>query len=147
MVFSRKLKKLSHQKISFNNAPLVHASWQRHLGMFLDESLSFSYHIKKKMCKAIKGICIIKKLSKALPRHASITICKSFVRPHLDYGDIIYDQPNKESLNQKIERMQYNAALSITGAIKGTRQIKLYNQLGFKSLKFRRWFQKLCTFY
>ena len=43
--------------------------------------------------------------------------------------------------------MQYNAALSIIGAIKGTPQIKLYNQLGFKSLKFRRWFQKLCTFY
>ena len=99
------------------------------------------------MCRAIKGIFIIKKFSKTLPRHAPITICKSFVRPHLDYGDIIYDQPNKESLNQKIERMQYNAALSIIGAIKGTPQIKLYNQLGFKSLKFRRWFQKLCTFY
>ena len=68
------------------------------------------------------------------------------MRPHLDYGDIIYDQPNKESLNQKIERIQYNAALAITGAIKGTYQKRLYNQLGLESLKFRRWFRKLCTF-
>ena len=76
------------------------------------------------MSKAKKGIGIIRKLNKALPQHSLITIYKSFVRPHLDYGDIIYDQPNKESLNQKIERIQYNAALAI-----------------------RRWFRKLCTFY
>ena len=50
------------------------------------------------------------------------------MRPHLDYGDIIYDQPNKESLNQKIERIQYNAALAITGAIKGTYQSRLYSE-------------------
>ena len=49
----------------------------------------------------MKGIGIIKKLSKTLPWHALITIYKSFVRPHLDYGDIIYDQPNNESLKLK----------------------------------------------
>ena len=49
----------------------------------------------------MKGIGIFKKLSKTLPWHALITIYKSFVRPHLDYGDIIYDQPNNESLKWK----------------------------------------------
>ena len=44
------------------------------------------------------------------------------MRPHPGYSDIIYDQPNKENLNQKIERIQYNATLAITGAIKGTYQ-------------------------
>ena len=95
----------------------------------------------------MKGIGIIKKLSKKLPWYTLITICKSFVRLHLDYGDIIYDQPNNESLIQKIDRIQYNAALAITGAIKGTSQSKLCNELGFESLKFRCWFWKLCTFY
>ena len=66
----------------------------------------------------MKGISIIKKLSKILPGHALITIYKSFVRSHLNCGDISYDQPNNESLNQKIERIQYNAALAITGAIR-----------------------------
>ena len=46
-----------------------------------------------------------------------------------------------------IERVQYNAALAITGAIKETSQIKLYKELGFESLKFRRWFRRLCFFY
>ena len=62
--------------------------------MYLDETLNFNLHIKEKMSKALKGIGIIKKLSKSLLQHSLITIYKSFVRPHLDYGDIIYDQPN-----------------------------------------------------
>ena len=49
--------------------------------------------------------------------------------------------------HKKIERIQYKAALAITGAIKETSQSKLYSELGFESLKFRRWFRKLCTFF
>ena len=67
----------------------------------------------------MKGIGIIRKLNKSLPQHSLITIYKSFVRPYLDYGDTFYDQPSKESLNQKIEG-QYTAALVIISAIKGT---------------------------
>ena len=39
----------------------------------------------------MKGIGIIRKFNKALPQHSLIIILKSFVRLHLDYGDIIYD--------------------------------------------------------
>ena len=96
----------------------------------------------------MKGIDIIRNLNKALLQHSLITIIyKSFVKPHLDCCDTIYDQPNKESLNRKTERIQYNAALAITSAIKGTYQSKLYNELGLESLKYRRWFRKMCTFY
>ena len=109
-------------------------------------SLNFNYHIREKMPKAMKEIGIIKKLSKVLPQHSLVAIYKSFVRPHLDYGDITYDQPNNESFNQKIERIQYNAALAITGAIRGTSQKKLYDELGFESLRFWRCFRKLCIF-
>ena len=95
----------------------------------------------------MKGIGIIKKLSNVLPRKSLITIYKSFVRPRLDYSDLIHDQPNDKSFRQQIESVQYNASLAITGAIKGTSRIKLYNETGLESLKFRRWFRKLCTFY
>ena len=47
----------------------------------------------------------------------------------------------------QIESVQYNAALAITGAIKSTSQMKLYNQLGLESLKFRFWCRKLCLFF
>ena len=67
------------------------------------------------MSKAMKGIVIIKKLNKALPQHFRITILKSFVRLHLDYADIIYDQPIRKVSIKKMERIQYNAALAIKG--------------------------------
>ena len=69
------------------------------------------------MFKAIKGIGIVRKVNKAVPQNSLITIYKSIVRSHLGYDDIIYYEPNKENLNQKIEGIQYNATLAITGAI------------------------------
>ena len=140
VIFSRKSKKTDHPADYFYDAPVEKTSCQKHLGMHLDEKLSFNTHIKDKIAKANKGIGIIRKLSYFLPRESLITIYKSFVRPHIDYGDIIYDQPNNKQFCNMIERVQYNAALAITGAIKGTSQQKIYNELGFESLCFRRWF-------
>ena len=76
-----------------------------------------------------------------------LTIYKSFVRPHLEYGDIIYDQPQNASFCNKLESTQYNAALAITVVIRGTSKTKLYKELGLGFLKSRRWFRRLCTFY
>ena len=61
-----KLNKSSHPKIFFNNAPVFCANWQKYLGKSLDETLNFNLYIKEKMSKAMKGIGIIKKLSKTL---------------------------------------------------------------------------------
>ena len=43
--------------------------------------------------------------------------------------------------------MQYNAALAITGAIKGTSKERIYRELGFESLADRRWFRSMFTFW
>ena len=91
----------------------------------VDEKLNFKNHVKEKIIKAIKDIGVIKKLSGTLPRDTLLTIYKSFVKPHLDYGDIIHDQPQNESFCNKLKSLQYNTALTITGAIQGTSKIKL----------------------
>ena len=48
---------------------------------------------------------------------------------------------------QKLESIQYNAALAITGAIRGSSREKRYQELGLESLKQQRWFRKLCYFF
>ena len=65
----------------------------------------------------------------------------------IDYGDIIYDQPQNESFCDKTESVQYKAVLAITGAIQGTSRDKLYQELGLESLKARRWYKRLCCMY
>ena len=122
---------------------------QKHLGIYLDENLDFSAHLKEKISKANRSIGIIKKVEMKkklkLPKNALLTIYKSFVRSYLDYGDIVCNQPTNDSLCKKLESVQYNAALAITGAIKGTSRVKLYKELGLDSLKLRRKLRHLCT--
>ena len=70
---------------------MIQNSNQQHLGIHLDEKLNFILHVKKKNSKANKGVGVTKNLNNTLPRKALLTLYKSFVRPHLDYGDILYD--------------------------------------------------------
>ena len=147
IIFSRKKIVTSHPSLYFNNAQIQRQSVQKLLGLFLDEKLSFLEHIDVKIKKATVGIYLMRKLNLLLPRSSLLTICKCFIRPHLDYRDVIYDQPNLSSLANKIESVQYNAALAITGAIRGTSKAKLYQELGFESLKDRGWFRRLCFLY
>ena len=89
----------------------------------------------------------MRKLNLSLPRSSLLTVCKCFISSYLDYGDVIYDQPNISSLANKIESVQYNVALAITGAIRVISKEKLYQDLGFESLKDRRRLRRLCYLY
>ena len=139
IVFSPKTHKISHPKVNFINSPIVQSTYQKHFGLYLDEKLNLSHHINEKISKGYRGIGVIKKLQNNLPRQSSLTIFKSFIRPHLDYGDVVYDQPRNEAFCSKLGSIQYNAALAITGSIHGTSKTKLY----VESLKARRC--KVCT--
>ena len=78
----------------------------------------------------MNGIGLIKKLQSILPRTSLLTIYKLFIRPHLDCGDVAYDHPSNDAFSNKLETVQYNTALGITGAIKGISREKLYQELG-----------------
>ena len=129
-----------HPQVFFNEVPIERSVSQKHLGLHLDQKLDFRKQIVEKISKTHKGISFIKNFYNILPRNTLLTIYKSFVRPHLDYGDIVYDQRNNQSFSNKV------VVLAITNSIKGTSGRKLYNKLGMESLSFRRWFRRLCTF-
>ena len=147
VIFSRKRSLVSHPSLTFNNIPVAQTSSQKHLGMHLDKKLDFEEHLSKIETKVNKSVGIIRKLQNVLPRSALLTVYKSFVRPLLDYGDIIYDKVFNESFHEKLESLQYNAALAITGATKGSSTEKLYEELGLESLKSRRWYRKMSLFH
>ena len=138
--------KENYQPLQFNSTDVQIADSQKHLGLILDPKLNFNEHIESKITKYNKIIGLKKKLSLILSRKSLLTIFKSFVRPNLDYADIIYDKPFNESLKRKIEMIQYNAALIITGTFKGTSCDKMYQELGLESLADRRWTRELIFF-
>ena len=147
VIFSCKTKKLPHPSLVFNNANVTQSIYQKHLGIILDSKLTFENHINMVTTKINKTIGLLRKLKNLLPRTALIKIYKAFVRPHLDYGDILYDQAFNLSFQQKLESIQYRVCLAITGAIRGTSREKICQELGLESLQSRRWYRKLAMFY
>ena len=82
--------------------------------------LDFDEHLISVQSKTNKTIDRLCKLQNTSPRRALITIYKAFVRPHLDYGNVIYDQAFNELFHQKLEKIQHDACTAITGTIYGT---------------------------
>ena len=157
LMFPNKLNKLffplkkninNHPVVFLNNLPINGKSTQKHLGLLLNEKLNFSEHIDEKLNKVTKSIDLLQNQNLTLPHFCLVMIYKSFIRPHLDYGYIVYDQPNNSSLPEKKNKSpQYNAALAIKAVIKDSSKEKLYRELGFESLKDRRWLRNLCYLY
>ena len=147
VIFSRKLNKPVHPYLTFNNSQVSQTEFQKHLGLILDNKLNFNKHLKSVLDKISKNMGLIRKFRPILPRFSLITINKTFVRPHLNYGDTIYDQTYNASFHRRLESIQYSACLEITGTISGTSYEQLNQELGFETLQSRRWFRKLCLFY
>ena len=95
--------------------------------MFLDSKLDFDEHIKGVFDKTSKSVGLIRECQNFLPRPSLLQIYISFVRFHLDYGDIIYDKACIGYFQKKLESIQYNAALAITEVIRGTFREKIYS--------------------
>ena len=99
VIFSRKTSKKIHLKTFFNNIPVSKADSQKHLGLHLDSELFFDIHIKTISAKVNRTIGLLRKFQQVLPRPSLITIYKAFIRPYLDYGDVIFDQAFNNSFH------------------------------------------------
>ena len=149
VIFSRKTKKLLHPCLSFNDILLRNRISQKHLGLKLDVKLNFVEHIKNITQKISKTMGLLRRSQPILPRSSLLAIYKTFIRSQLDFADVIYDQAfmTNSSFHEKLQSLQYNACLAITGVTRGASSEKPYQELGLESLKSRRWFRKLCHFY
>ena len=94
IIFSRKKNPTTHPPLFSNNSEIQLSSNQKHLGITPVSKLSFSEHIHDEIHQANKGAGLLRKLQTILPRNSLLTIYKSFIRPLLDYADVIYDQPS-----------------------------------------------------
>ena len=118
VIFSRKRLEVNHPELYFNGSIVQKTSVQKHLGVYLDDKLCFKHHLKNLLDKSTKSIAVLRKLRFFVPRKSLITVYKSFIRSCLDYADVIYDQPNIASFSERVESIQYNAALAITRCIR-----------------------------
>ena len=88
-IFSRKTKQLPHPPLVLNNTNVTQSIYQKQIFIILDSKLTLENHINMVITKINKTIGLLRKLQNLLPRTTLIKIYKAFVRPHLDYGDIL----------------------------------------------------------
>ena len=81
------------------------------LGDIRNSRLILHEHLKMVSLKIKINLRFLRKLQNLLARSALITIYKAFVRPHLDYADILYYQVYNKSFHQKLGSTQYNVSL------------------------------------
>ena len=137
VIFSVKRSKIEHPTLNPGSDDVKRTDEHKHLGLILDSQLNFKSHIRQAISKARRGIGMIKYLSKYVSLDVLDQIYKLYVRPHLDYGDIIYHRHDPEKIQNfttRLEQTQYSAALAVTGAWRGSNRQKLYKDLGWESL-------------
>ena len=78
VIFSRKLKKVPHPPVVFNNANLAQCQSQKHLGIILDSKLTFEGHYKTLLSKTNRTIELLRKLQKLAPKRSINKYLQSF---------------------------------------------------------------------
>ena len=159
------------------NAQIKEVDSHKHLGIEFANDMSWKNHINTIVNKAYKRLGILRKHKFNLDRRSLDEMYKVFIRPLIEYGNIIWDNCSKEN-KKALENIQLDAQRISTGAtklysdesliaetavwpifflmnvffaLKGSKLFiiiqKFYNETGYETLETRRKKQKLCQMY
>ena len=146
MLFSSKSVPSAVPPIYFGTSELKQVPNHKHLGLTLTPALSWSKHIADIIIKANRRLGVLKRHKYSFSRHSLEIGYITFVRPLIEYGNIIYDACSKEDA-QKLEDVQLEAARIVTGCKSHTSHRELYHELGWQTLSQRRDVHKLVKLY
>jgi hypothetical protein len=129
-----------------SNTVIKEVETHKHLGVYLSNDGSWHEHIEYIKQKAWARINIMQKLKFILDRKSLETIYMSFVRPILEYADVVWDNTTKKHEND-LEQVQLEAMRIISGCTKLVSIANLYKETCFETLKTRRLKHKSTLFY
>ena len=129
-----------------NNVSINEVSSHKHLGIFLSNDGTWHEHINYITSKAWIRLNVMRKLKFTLDRKSLEIIYTSFIRPILEYADVVWDNCTQYEINA-LEKIQIEAAKIVTGTTKLLSLDKLYQETGWETLEERRKKYKLCLFY
>ena len=115
---------------------LEKVSSEKDLGILLDDKLKFSDHINTKVNKANQILGCIKHTFKHINKDIFTMLYKTMVRPHLEYGSVIWSPHLKKDMDV-IERVQRRAT-KLVPEIRHLSYEDRLRALDLPTLKFRR---------
>ena len=106
------------------------------LGIIVDSSLKFHNHTAIVTARANRILAVINKSFEYLNTNVLLQLYKSFVRPILEYGNIIWG-PQFILDQQSVEKIQRRAT-KLVSEIKDLQYVDRLNHLNLPSLRYRR---------
>ena len=132
--------------ILFNDTIVECKKFHKHLGLTLSSDLTWGLHINDILERAGKRLDILRGLKWKLDRKTLEILYKSYIRPILEYGDIIWlNCSDREKLD--LEKFQLQAIRVITGCTMSTSTANLYLESQFETLEERRTKHSLILFF
>ena len=129
-----------------NDQPILEVNCHKHLGLLFYSNGTWHDHINQITSKAWTRINVMRKLKFVLDPKSLQTIYFTFVRPILEYSDIIWDNCTQYEKDE-LDKIQLEAARIVSGTTKLVSSASLYMELGWESLSSRRRKHKLVMFY
>ena len=114
MLISKKRNKPQHPPLIMNNVILQSVTEHKHLGLILTENGSWDKHIDLVISKSFKRLNVLRNFKFKLNRTCLEHIYFTFIRPVVEYADIVWDNKTVSLVN-KIEAIQIEAARIVTG--------------------------------
>ena len=112
-------------------------SSHKHLGVFLSNDCTWHEHLEYIKCKAWKRINVMRKLKFILDRRSLQTIYLTFIRPLLEYANVLWDNCTIYEVNEQ-EKIQHEAARIVSGTTKLVSINSLLLETGWETLVSRR---------
>ena len=129
--------------LNFNNEPLTMITNEKILGVYVDNNLTWSEHIKRLTRKIASSIWLLSKIKKFLNQTHRVQFYKSYIQPHIDFCNIVWGNSSKTN-KLKILRLQKRACRvildynvnDITEAMKTLKIMSVYDRFYLRKAKF-----------
>ena len=120
-----------------NQSQITEVEFHKHLGVTFSNNCTWHSHLEIIKSKSWKRINIMRKLKFELDRKSLQTIYFSFIRPLLEYADVVWNNCTKYE-SDDLEKIQNEAARIVTGATKLVSINSLKSETGWETLESRR---------
>ena len=135
-----------HLDLKINNERIVRVNECKHLGVIIDETLSWSQHIDHIKKKVAPGLFYLRKAKQLIPSNMQCLLYNSIISPHFDYCNVVWGNCN-QSQHDKLQVLQNRAAKIICGVNKYGSSSQALKDLKWDNIKERLYKNEAVTMY
>ena len=146
ILISRKIHRINHPALYFNHIPIEEVQTHKHLGVFISDKCDWQAHLEYIQAKAWSRVHLLRSFKFVLEWKSLQTLYFTFIRPILEYADVVLDNCTKQQMND-LEIIQIEAGQIVADATKLVALDLLYQELGWLKLSERRKLHKRFSFH